>query len=285
MSGAALVHDYLEVPPTSCIAVVDQLDWAGGLLALRAGEHVLGLRTNTPEVASLVREIFDRRLVPDAQPDRNYSLALIPRSETGLRELHRVYRNFVRTMRTRSARRALDTLWHELDMRDARTSRQQRLADVVVFVRDGQAHLLPGALRRPIIDDLRRWERDGFRLVERAWVTIDLDAAEIVIPRPAYPLSDGDLDHRLAELDLDDPGGGPSIAGRFPIVSWTTDAGTQGTAMRAGQAGMTLVDRKHHLDPATLQQLAEIIGQVADLGPSWQGLDELRAGLHRLQRS
>ena len=276
---------YLEVPCTSCIQQVDQLTWAEELVPVTAGGHVLGIRTNTDALAELLRELLADRLVAGAEPDRNYSLWLSPRSDDGVTDLHRLYRTFVRTVRSRSACRVLDTLWHELDVRDLRAAGAQPLFDVTVFVRDGEAHLLPGVLRRTIVDDLRRWERNGFRLVERSWVTIDVAAGEVVVPAPRWPLSEQELTSRLAALDLDDRDEGPSAAGRFPIASWTTDGGEQSTAARVGQAGMQVLDREQRLSPDVLVGLSALLPQVGDLGPAWDGLDALRAALHALPRS
>lgn len=275
---------YLEVPCTSCIGQVDALSWAEEPVPLRAGGYVLGIRANTPALRDLLHELFVDRLVPDAQPDRNYSIWLTERSEAGVRDLHRLYRTFVRTMRSRSARRVLDTLWHELDVRDLRAAGEQPLFDVAVLVRDGQAHLLPGVLRRTIVDDLRRWEQHGYRLLERGWTTVDLAAGEVVVPAPRWPVTDEELTRRLDVLDLDDREEGPSPAGRLPIATWTTDAGKQSIAARVGQAGMTVLDRDQRLNPTLLVGLSALFARVGDLGPSWGDVDELRQALHGLPR-
>jgi hypothetical protein len=272
---------YLEVPCTSCIASVDQLGWEEQLVPVAAGGYVLGIRANTAGVADLVRDLFPDRLVAGASPDRNYSLWLAPRADDGVRDLHRLYRTFVRTIRTRSARRAIDTLWHELDTRDVRASGAEPLFDVTVFVRDGEAHVLPGVLRRTVVDDLRRWEQEGFRLVERGWTSVDLATGEIVVPAPRFPISDAELTARLAALSFDDRDEGLTLAGRFPIATWTTGKGGQSAASRVGQAAMQILDREDHLGPALLGCLAMFLPRVGDLGPRWDGLDGLRSGLLR----
>ena len=276
---------YEEVPCTSCISGVDQLGWVEDPVAVSAGGHVLGIRVNLPGARELVEELFADRVAAGDRPDRNYSLWLAPRAEDGVRDLHRVYRTFVRTMRTRSARRALDTLWHELDVRDVRAAGDQPLFDVTVLVRDGVAHLLPGILRSTIVDDLRRWERAGFRLVERGWTLLDLAAGTVVVPAVDHPLTDPQLEERLAALDLDDRDEGPSASGSYPIATWTTDGGEQSVAARVGQAGMQVLDRGQHLGPKLLTGLSALLPQVGDLGPSWDGLDGLRAALHDLPRA
>ena len=282
LTDTASEPQYLEVTPTSCIAGVDELDWAEGLVAVRAGSHVLGLRANNPQLKELLEDLFAPRLVPDATPDRNFSVWLAPRaSDSGVRDLHRVYRAFVRTMRTRSARRALDSLWHELDVRDIRAAGEWPLFDVAAFVRDGQAHLLPGVLRRTIVDDLRRWEQGGFRLVPRPWLELDLAAGELIVPPPTFALTDEQLADRLYALDLEDRPEEPLLDGRYPIATWTTDGGQQSPATRVAQAGTLVLDRERHAGPQLLAGIAGLLPRVGDLGPQWDGIDSLRAAFSR----
>ncbi len=276
---------YLEVPCTSCLRQVDQLAWHEEVVPVSAGGFVLGVRVNAPEVGVLLRELFAERVVPGALPDRNYSLWLSPRADDGVAEIHRLYRTFVRAMRSRSVRRTLDTLWHELDVRDVRAAGVETLFDVTVLVRDAQAHLLPGPLRRAIVDDLRRWERAGFRLVERSWVVLDIAAGEVVVPAPRWPLSAPEISERIAALDVDDRDAGCAVSGRFPIATWTTDGGEHTTAARVGQAGMQVLDREQRLSPELLVGLSTLLPTVGDLAPAWDGLDALRCALHALART
>jgi hypothetical protein len=158
----------VEVAETPCLAVVDQRPWAE-TVGLRAGDTLLGVRTNTVAATGLLRDLLSARVVPDIQAPRNLSLWVAPFTNAGIQDLHCLYTSHVRTMRTRSARRVPASLWHEFDMHDLAVA-GQRLFDVAVLIEDGRAHVLPAWVRGAVVDDQRRWERGGPQLLERRWV-------------------------------------------------------------------------------------------------------------------
>lgn len=270
----------VEVPWTPCIAAVDEFDWHDELVAVRAGPRYFGVRTNSSALSELLAALYaDVAIDADSTVDRNFSLWLEPTNTSGIRDLHRVYRGFIRAIRTRSVRRAMDTLWHELDVQEVRLSHERALFDVMAFIRDGRAHLFPGNLRRFVVDEQRRWEREGFRLVERPWLEVDLESGDVVVPAVAYSLPQEQVERRLAAMELDDRDEGTPLIGRFPVATWTTGQGDQTLASRVGQAGFQLVDRDQRLSADRLRGLAGLLGDVPPIGGDWRDLGQLRAAM------
>ena len=227
------------------------------------------MRTNSAEAGALLHELFADRLVPDADPPANLSLLLAPPAGDGPQPLHRLYANHRRVLRTRSAHRALDALWHELDVRDVAAARQRMLLDATVVVRDGAAHVLPATMRGEVVDDRRRWEADGFEVVDRRLVDLDPVAGTVTIP-PSGLGAVRLADTRLAAMAIAHRSRTPQPVGTLPILDWVLPAGTQSPAGRVVAAAGQVIDRPAH-DGATmlaglavlLADLPEVTGTVA----------------------
>ena len=241
---------------------VDRLGWAV-TVPLRAGNHVLGVRTNSAEAGELLRELFAERFVPDAEPPANLSLLLAPTAGDGPQPLHRLYVTHRRVLRTRSARRALDALWHELDVRDLAAARQRMLLDATVVVRDGAAHVLPASMRREIVDDRRRWEEEGFEVVDRRLVDLDPMAGTLTIP-PSGLGSEILVEARLAAMAIARRPEASQPAGALPILDWVLPPGARSPAGRVVAAAAQVVDRPAHDGATMLAGLAALLATLPD---------------------
>lgn len=264
MGDAALADRYLPVPTSACLTEVDQLGWAT-TVPLRAGGHVLGVRVGTPEVAELVRTHFADRLEPDATPPPNLSLFLAPRARSGPRGLHRLYVNFSPVARARSAIRAFDALWHEVELRDVEASASRVQLHAAVFVDgDGGAHLLAGQRRRALVDEQRRWAATGLRFVDRRVVDLDVECGTVTVRRSGLAPNHGQLGDRLRLLGIDHRDEAPAPEGTFTIASWQLPAGTlaEKVLAAAGQVG----DRAAHDGVALIEGLAQLLARLPDVG-------------------
>jgi hypothetical protein len=244
------------------VTEVDRLGWVV-TVPLRAGTHVLGVRTTTLEAGDLLRELFTDRFVPDADPPANLSLLLAPFASDGPQPLHRLYVTHRRVLRTRSARRALDALWHELDVRDVAAARQRMLLDATVVVRDGAAHVLPASMRREVVDDRRRWEADGFEVVDRRLVDLDPVAGTVTVPPSG--LGSGMLtETTLAATGVAHRPEASQPVGTLPILDWALPPGTRSPAGRVVAAAGQVVDRPAHDGATMLAGLTALLATLPD---------------------
>lgn len=262
MQADELEASYLDVPATPCLAEVDACGWAT-TVAVRAGRFVLGVRTNTEAGAEVVSRLFDDRLLEGARPPANLSLWLAPDADGAVGGLHRTYLAHVRMERGRSARRAIDTVWHELDGVDA-MAEGRRVFDLTVLVRDGRAHLFPGWLRVAVIDDQRRWERAGFVVLERRWIEVDLASHEVLVPAPVSVQRRDEMASSLAAAEIE-IGDDRALHGRIPIASWNVASGA-GDAERLGAVVGDLRVGTSEVTAATVRELAVHLGELPSLG-------------------
>lgn len=263
----------LSVPDSRCLATVDRLGWSVPILALRAGDHVLGVRTSHPRLTEWLGDWLASRVVDGVKADRNLSLWLAPKTAHGVQDLHRLYRTFVAELRSRSIRRSLTALAHELDCRDARSAGRLQI-EATVLVRDGEAHLLPGELRRAVVGEQRSWEQHGVQLLERRQVELDLRTATVIIPE--LLAAEDAVSALIDELDLDGDGTAPVPGGRYPIASWTLDTARGTAAARGGQAASQVVDRARALTPDRIVGLSRLAASVADHSAACTDLATLR---------
>jgi hypothetical protein len=246
------------------VAEVDRLGWAV-TVPLRAGNHILGVRANSVWLGELLRELFAERVVPDAQPPANLSVLLAPQTADGTQDLHRVYVTHRRTLRSRSALRTLDALWHELDLWDVEVARQRMLVDATVLVRTGTAHVLPAGMRGAVADHQRRWSREGFRLVDRRKLDLDLSTATITIPPSGLTDDREALQRCLAAAGIDHRAELPQPTGNFPIASWVLPPGQRTLAGRVVDAAGQIVDRPAHDGVAMLRELSALLAGLPDI--------------------
>jgi hypothetical protein len=256
------------------VTEVDRLGWAV-TVPLRAGEHVLGVRAGSAALAALLRELFADRVVPDATPPANLSVHLAPPADGATQDLHRLYVTYSRMLRTRSVIRVLDALWHELDIRDVEVARQRLQLSATVVVHEGRAHVLPGHMRRSLVDDQRRWQVDGLQLVDRRLVDLDPVAGTVTVPVSGLADAHAMILDRIGELDVDHRADAPQPSGVLPIAGWVLPEGT--LASRVVEAAGQVADRPAHDGVALIRGLAAFL---ADVPPSTAATaDEVRARL------
>jgi len=237
---------------------VDRLGWVV-TVPLRAGNYVLGVRANTSAVGDLVRDVFADRVVEEANPPGNISVLLAPVAAEGPQELHRVYLTYARMLRTRSVRRVLEAMWHFLDAYDRQAAADSLQVVATVFLAGGRAHLLPADERKQLVDEERQWNREGFVLVDRAALGLDLDDMTVTIPECGLEWTD-EMNARVAALGLDDrPAGVRSKPGTYPIASWTAAANARTVAARVVNAGGQVVDLPDHGGVRLVRRLAEVL--------------------------
>jgi hypothetical protein len=256
------------------VTEVDRLGWAV-TVPLRAGEHVLGVRAGSAALAALLRELFVDRLVPDASPPANLSVHLAPPATGGNQDLHRLYVTYSRMLRTRSVIRTVDALWHELDIRDVEVARQRLQLSATVVVHEGRAHVLPGHMRRRVVDDQRRWQADGFQLVDRRLVDLDPGAGTVTIPVSGLSDAHEAIRNRIGELGVDHRADALRPLGVLPIAGWVLPEGT--LASRVVEAAGQVVDRPAHDGVALIRGLAELLAGLSPLTAATA--DEVRTRL------
>ena len=223
----------------------------------------------------MLRDVFAERLEPTAKPPANLSLHLAPADEGPTQGLHLVYDTYRRIMRTRSARRAIDLIWRELDGHDRRTCGDAMLLDAAVLVRDGNAHVLPRRLRRPIADNERIWASEGFELVDRQWVELDLSEA-VVRVRGGGAIWSVPRQRQIEELAVDDRPVPAPPEGTFPIASWGFDKSLGSPAWQVTLAGQQVLDRARHDGRELVMGLAQMLDVVTVHRCQMIGLGELR---------
>lgn len=241
------------------------------------------MRASSEDAAKLLTERFADRHEPSAEPPGNLSLWLAAPSAGATQDLHRLYETYARALRTRSVTRALGALWHELDQRDLRATGRQLLADVTTVVDvHGRAHLLNRRWRRRIVDDERRWQRAGFRLVERRWATIDPQAGTVSAPPAPASLGEAALGERIATLGVDHRAEGVLQAGSWPIVSWTMETRPLTRAQQVALAAGSVLDLRGPAGVTVVRGVARLLAELPELHVETTSFDELSAGLAQL---
>ena len=231
---------------------------------VRAGEYVLGVRVSTPELGALVEEAFRPRLAPEARPPANFSL-LLPSSDNGkTRPFQWLFEGYARRLRTTSTRRLLDALWHRLDGYDIRASGSSVLLASTVLIRDGEAHLLPGAARSRALFKERAWERQRLELIDRPWVALDTSAATVTVP-PSGLVWNGHLVNRLCAVDEQEQADVAPPTGTFPIATWTVGSEEASLATRTVMGAGDLLDRRTH-GAAVVRDISRLLQSIPQLG-------------------
>jgi hypothetical protein len=231
-------------------------------IPIRAGQHVLGVRANSSMTGELVARALTDRIVVGAAPPGNMSIALAQIVPAGPQELHRVYVNHRRMVRTRSVRRALSALWHYVDAHDRRAPRDEVQVLATVLLKGNDAHVMPADVRSQIIDMERQWNREGYVVVDRATLELDLDTATVRVPECQLPWS-SDTDDLLASWRvLDRPNSLIAEPGAYPIASWTAATTTRSLAARVVSAGGQVADLPLHDGSRLLERLAAVLRHI-----------------------
>ena len=162
------------------------------------------------------RDQFCRALAPwrtDRLADHNYSVWFSEDS----RRFHRLQWGGCTVVRTRDRERFGRALALHIGGHGAPSSGLLR-TDGVVAVHDGQAMVLPSALRRNIDRFERPLRGGGVMLHDGPWVDFDPYRSEVVLEPPGLPAASfDDIVSRLPPPPRPDPVPGP---GRYPLAAW-----------------------------------------------------------------
>jgi hypothetical protein len=244
---------------------------------VQAGDYVLGVRAPTESVGELLRSLLSERVVVDAEPPGNLSVFLTLPEPGSPRPLHRLYEGHFRNLRTPSPLRVLEGLWHEFDGYDVRARRDRMLLDGTVLIQGGRAHILPTRARAPIADNERVWERDGFLMVDRRWVELDLNAGTVTVPDPGLDLDGAATELIRAGFEMRKGEDRPS--GTYPIATWTSARLNQRPSDRAVMAVCQILDRTRHEGAQMVRAAAQLLEHLPVVGTTWTDGDGFREAL------
>lgn len=252
----------IEVPSSPCLSAVDHLGWAG-TTAVAAGPYVLGVRSDTDGTGALLREALGDRVVVAEDVPPNLSVVLAGEAAPGeVQELNRLYLGHHLVLRSRDPARVVDGLASHLDAH-ARTFRHDSLLVLcAALVHDGRAHLVEHGSRRQIVEQERRWQADGFLLVDRPWVDVDLATRELVVPDAGRLSTAVTSWAGTRRPDAPDPA---VAAGRYPIATWSPRRGTGTPGHRLAAAASSVVNLAELGPASTLSALRDLLGDVPEV--------------------
>jgi hypothetical protein len=232
------------------------------------GEWDLGVRCTSSDVLALLRQALASHVVePDEPPaPSNFSLTVAadgrPRA---VKDFHLLYRGAASVVRTRDLRRLFEALFAYLsgvaEVADAGSVR----LDVMAFVKDGAAILVPAAIRSslPLLE--RRLNAKGLFVLDRPWVRVDVATGEMLVSEPDLVVDRS----VVAGIGRTDGGGRGGYdcgvpAGRYPIVGWGFGVGAahEGPVSRAlavTLAGEHLLDRAGTTPQVALDRLCRLV--------------------------
>jgi hypothetical protein len=232
----------------------------------------------------LVEYLFGTRVQRNTQAPGNLSIWVAPIEEDRFRSFHRLYETHRLALRTKSLRRTLDLLWHELDGWVRRSysysygDTDRLLIDTVVAIHMGRAHLLDARWRRALAREERRWVRAGFRILDRRWVELHLRSRSIEIAPSGLAWDDTALEY-LHQLHPIGDRVEPQPKGIFPIASWSMDIDEVSLASRVLALGGCVLDRERYDGQTLIDGLASFAQTIPVLSVKGRSLDELRVVL------
>ncbi|MGH9054845.1 MAG: hypothetical protein ACRDYY_03085, partial [Acidimicrobiales bacterium] len=204
--------------PTPCMDSSFPLGDAG-LLTVKVGEHLLGLRLSTPELVEAARAVLRPSLVDDVRAPNNVSVV-----ETSVRTgtpLLYCYRSGWLMARARSTRRAMEAAIAFLSSYAPPAPGDPVRIDAVVAVRAGAAALLCPESRFVSDGLFPRLRAAGWQVADAPWAAIDASTGEAVIVEPAVEFDAA----ALAALPGSASEGGAPAPGRYPVRTWLAVAG------------------------------------------------------------
>ena len=260
---------------------LDRLGWAV-TVPLRAGQYVLGVRTNSEAFAEVLREVLADRLVPHADPPANLSVHIASKTPAdAAQDLHLIYEGHRVLRRTRTVSQLLDGLGRRLTGWDARACQDTLVLDAVVLHLDGRAHLLAADSRQRATRRARKFADAGLMALGDRWFVLDPAAGTLTLPSAQLAHS-ARLRGLLAELDEDDADVGEVPAGTWPIASWTAGDERLSMASRVVLAGGQVLDRTDHSGAELVTGLAALLDAVPTLPHDWARHEELPSLLAEL---
>lgn len=267
----------LSVPPSACLTEVDGLDWMA-CVGVLAGGHSIGVRTNEPAIASALRTVFrDRLSGPGAAP--NMSVWAARATEGPVSPLHIVYAPYSRALRSRSLSRVIEFVWSDMDVRARVADGRVVMLDAVIAVRGGEAVVLPARFRQKLVDDQRRWQQAGFRLLDRRSVEFDVRSGDIIAPEGPGSDALAAWSSELRGIGLLDAPEPTPPSGRFAIRAWVRPHGSGSSlAERVATAASAFVLTSATQSHGFLPGLTLVLRRAQDV--VWTTSAEVRATVH-----
>jgi hypothetical protein len=229
------------------------------------GGHVR-IRSNTPEVAAIVRSLLADRLVDDEIGGAfAYSVRIEPESTVrgAAQAMHVLYEDCSVVRRSRSPERVLQNLVAHVEGRDSLGEPGPlRLAGCAVVGVRGCA-VLPLALEADLVRVERRLNAAGLQVVDAPYLTFDSRTGELLVPAPVA--IDPALLHGLDVYAAPEPGAAP--AGRHRVAGWMLDE-LRGADDRRRPA-LALVLNQDALTPERARRLVAKIQDGATLVARW----------------
>ncbi len=229
----------------------------------------------------VLQELFAGRFIQAAEPPPNLSVYLAAWTGDGEQEVHRLYWNCERLVRTRSVSRVLETLWHMLDAYDVRAAERVKLVNSIALFREGEVYLIPRRYRRSVVDEERRWIKLGFQRIDRRWLEFDAAAGTVTVPATDLPV-DEVVASIASKLEVEHRAEPSAPAGTFPIRGWVLTGRRLSPAGRLTAATSLLLDRHQHVDAQLVMQMAELLERLPPLDQGYLKPEELRTRLASL---
>jgi hypothetical protein len=233
--------------------------------AYQIGPYHIGLRSDSERATELVERLLSTFAVTDSRTPTNYSLVLGDPTELDSADLRLLLAGSQTVMRTRSPRRALETLVAHLDSHVPVARRGLARTHNLALVRGTEALLLPPmgqTLRMQLLPHLAR--RD-ISVVDAPFASIDLGSGALVVDRPDLAVDITVLDE-VADSALGRSEPPPAAPGHYPLKAWwvlpVTDDGDDLSPAQAVAAMLTTVDSGSEAFAGYVSRLKGLLGRV-----------------------
>jgi hypothetical protein len=211
-----------------------------GLLTVKAGPRLLGLRVSTPELAAAARAVLKPGLAVDVAAPPNVSIK--ETTARAGRPLFYCYRSGRLITRARSPRRAMEAAVALLSSYGECPEGLCRI-DALVAVRDDVAALLCPECHWVAEGLQPRLRAAGWQLADSRTADLDQETGQLVITSPLVGV-DGAA---LATMPREKSDGQPPAPGRYPARAWVAVAGDEPSAETAAARVMSLAAGSHGL--------------------------------------
>jgi Coenzyme PQQ synthesis protein D (PqqD) len=212
----------------SCFTLGD-----AGVLTVKAGPDLQGLRVSTPELAAAARAVLLPGLVVGVAALPNVSIK--ETTARAGRSLFYCYRSGRLITRARSPRRAIEAAVALLSSYGEAPGGCCRVRASIVVRDDVAALLSPECLW--VADGLQpRLRAAGWRLADSRTADLDQETGQVVIPSPLVAIDRA----ALAVMASEKSDGQPPAPGRYPVRAWVAVAGDEPSAETAAARVVSL---------------------------------------------
>jgi hypothetical protein len=211
---------FIAEQPTPCMDPSFTLGSAG-MLTVRAGRHLLGLRLSTPELVAAARAVLGAAVVPGID-DPPPNVSVVETSAGVGKPVYFCYRSGRFVTRAASPRRAMRAAATLLSSYDDSAATDSCQIDARVAIRNGEAALLTPESQVVATQLGPRLRAAGWELADTAIADLDPDSGEVVIAAPTVALDPA----ALAALASQASDGEPPAPGRYPVKVWVSVART-----------------------------------------------------------